>query len=113
MACLGLLALSAYMVEQRNKEMSIRKVLGASVQTIFKLLTKNFLALILLALVFAIPLGYYLMYTWLQDYEYRIDMSWNTFVLAGIIVMIIALFTISYHTIKSALISPAKVLRSE
>ncbi len=112
-ACLGLLALSAYMVEQRNKEMSIRKVLGASIQTIFKLLTKNFLTLILLALVVAIPIAYYLMHTWLQDYEYRIEMSWTVFLFAGITVMIIALCTISYHAIKSALINPAKVLRSE
>ncbi|TYA92368.1 ABC transporter permease [Seonamhaeicola marinus] len=112
-ACLGLLALSAYMVEQRNKEMSIRKVLGASVETIFKLLTKNFFTLILLALVVAIPIAYYLMSTWLQDYEYRIEMSWTVFVLAGIMVIAIALCTISYHAMKSALINPAKVLRSE
>ncbi len=112
-ACLGLLALSAYMVEQRNKEMSIRKVLGASVQTIFKLLTKNFLALIIIALFVAIPIAYYLMQTWLQDYEYRIDMSWSVFAVAGIIAMAIALVTISYHAIKSALINPAKVLKAE
>ncbi|WP_299364440.1 ABC transporter permease [Winogradskyella sp.] len=112
-ACLGLLALSAYMVEQRNKEMSIRKVLGASIQTIFRLLTKNFLALILVALVIAIPIAYYLMYNWLQDYEYKVEMSWTVFAFAGIIVMVIALLTISYHAMKSALINPAKVLRSE
>lgn len=112
-ACLGLLALSAYMVEQRRKEMSIRKVLGASIQTIFKLLTKNFLILILIALAVAIPVAYYLMQNWLQDYEYRIDMSWKIFLLAGILVLLIALLTISYHAIKSALINPAKVLRSE
>ncbi len=112
-ACLGLLALSAYMVEQRNKEMSIRKVLGASVQTIFKLLTKNFLALIIIALCIAIPIAYYLMQTWLQDYEYRIDMSWSVFAVAGIIAMTIALVTISYHALKSAIINPAKILRSE
>lgn len=112
-ACLGLLALSAYMVEQRNKEMSVRKVLGASIQTIFKLLTGKFLSLILVALVIAIPIAYYLMNTWLQDYEYRIEMSWTVFLFAGIMVLIIALATISYHAMKSALVSPAKVLRSE
>lgn len=112
-ACLGLLALSAYMVEQRNKEMSIRKVLGASVQTIFKLLTKNFLALIVIALVVAIPVAYFLMHSWLQDYEYRVDISCTVFVLASTMVTIIAFCTISYHAIKSALINPAKVLRSE
>ncbi len=112
-ACLGLLALSAYMVEQRNKEMSIRKVLGASVQTIFKLLTKNFIALIVVALVVAIPIAYYLMRTWLQDYEYRIEMSWSVFAVAGVIATAIAFITVSYHAIKLALINPAKVLRSE
>ncbi len=112
-ACLGLLALSAYMVEQRNKEMSIRKVLGASVQTIFKLLTKNFLVLVIIALAVAIPAAYYLMQTWLQDYEYKIDMSWSVFAIAGIIALAIALLTISYHAMKSALIDPAKVLRTE
>ncbi len=112
-ACLGLLALSAYMVEQRNREMSIRKVLGASVQTIFKLLTKNFLVLVIIALAVAIPVAYYLMQTWLQDYEYKIDMSWSVFAIAGIIALAIALLTISYHAMKSALINPAKVLRTE
>ena len=112
-ACLGLLALSAYMVEQRNKEMSIRKVLGASVETIFKLLTRNFLLLIIVALVIAVPIAYYLMNTWLQDYEYRVDISWLVFVLAGVIAISIALATISYHAMKSALINPAKILRSE
>lgn len=112
-ACLGLLALSAYMVEQRNKEMSIRKVLGASMQTIFSLLTKNFLVLIVVALFVAIPIAYYLMKNWLQDYEYGIDISWSVFAIAGVIAFGIALCTISYHAIKSALINPAKVLRTE
>ncbi|NMH88908.1 ABC transporter permease [Flavivirga algicola] len=112
-ACLGLLALSAYMVEQRSKEMSIRKVLGASMETIFRLLTKNFLALIVIALVVATPIAYYLMQNWLQDYEYSIDMSWSVFAIAGIIALAIAFVTISYHAIKSAIINPAGVLRSE
>ncbi len=112
-ACLGLLALSAYMVEQRNKEMSIRKVLGASVQSIFKLLTKNFIILIVIALFVAIPIAYYLMKTWLQDYEYRIEMSWSVFAIAGVIATAIAFLTVSYHAVKLAFINPAKVLRSE
>ncbi|AUP78485.1 ABC transporter permease [Flavivirga eckloniae] len=112
-ACLGLLALSAYMVEQRNKEMSIRKVLGASVQTIFKLLTKNFLVLVIIALIVAIPVSYYVMQNWLQDYQYRIDMSWSVFFVAGIIAVTIALITVSFHAVKSALINPAESLRSE
>ena len=112
-ACLGLLALSAYMVEQRRKEMSIRKVLGASVQTIFRLLTKNFLALIIVALFVAVPIAYYLMQTWLQDYEYRIDMSWSVFAVAGTIAIAVALVTVSYHAVRSALINPIKSLRTE
>ncbi len=112
-ACLGLLALSAYMVEQRNKEMSIRKVLGASVQTIFKLLTRNFVLLIVIALVLAIPVAYYMMDIWLQDYEYSIEISWTVFVFAAVISILIAVLTISYHAIKSALIDPAKILRNE
>jgi putative ABC transport system permease protein len=112
-ACLGLLALSAFMVEQRSKEMSVRKVLGASVQTIFKLLTKNFIILIVVALFVAIPIAYYLMQTWLQDYEYRIEMSWSVFAVAGVVATTIAFLTVSYHAVKLAFINPAKVLRSE
>ncbi len=112
-ACLGLLALSAYMVEQRRKEMSIRKVLGASVQIIFRLLTKNFLILVIIALFVAVPIAYYLMKIWLQDYEYRIDMSWSVFAVAGIIAIAIALVTVSYHAMKSAVVNPAEHLRGE
>ena len=112
-ACLGLLALSAYMVEQRRKEMSIRKVLGASVQIIFRLLTRNFLALIIVALLVAIPIAYYLMKVWLQDYEYSIEISWPVFVIGGIIAVAIALVTVSYHAMRSALVNPANSLRTE
>jgi len=112
-ACLGLFALSAYMVEQRNKEMSIRKVLGASVENIFQLLTKNFLALIIVALILAIPLSYYLMNGWLQDYEYKIDINWSVFAIAGGIALAIALLTVSFHAVKSALVNPIEHLRGE
>ncbi|MEM6801640.1 MAG: ABC transporter permease [Bacteroidota bacterium] len=112
-ACLGLFALSAYMVEQRNKEMSIRKVLGASVENIFQLLTKNFLALIVVSLILAIPLSYYLMTNWLQDYEYKIDINWSVFAIAGVIALAIALLTVSFHAAKSALVNPVEHLRGE
>ena len=112
-ACLGLFALSAYMVEQRNKEMSIRKVLGASVENIFQLLTKNFLALIIIALILAIPLSYYLMNGWLQDYEYKIDINWSVFAIAGVMALAIALLTVSFHAVKSALVNPIEHLRGE
>ena len=112
-ACLGLFALSAYMVEQRNKEMSIRKVLGASMQSIFQLLTKNFLGLIFISLLIAIPAALYMMRIWLQDYEYKIDISWSVFLIAGMIAIAIALLTVSFHAVKSALSNPIDHLRGE
>lgn len=112
-ACLGLFALSAFMVEQRSKEISIRLVLGASLNSIFKLLTQNFLLLILISLVLAIPIAWYMMQQWLQDYEYRIEIGWDIFLLAGLMAVLIALLTISYQSIKAALINPAESLRSE
>jgi putative ABC transport system permease protein len=112
-ACLGLFALSAFMVEQRSKEISIRKVLGASVQSILSLLTGNFLLLILISAVIASPIGWYLMQKWLQDYEYKVGITWDIFVFAGILAGFVAVVTISYQAIKAALIDPAKGLRSE
>ena len=112
-ACMGLFALSAYMVEQRNKEMSIRKVLGASVQGIFRIQTQNFVSLILISLVLAIPISYYLMENWLKDYEYKIEIGWQTFLVSGAIAVVIALLTISYHAFKSAMINPVNNLKGE
>ncbi|MFT5886428.1 MAG: putative ABC transport system permease protein [Arcticibacterium sp.] len=112
-ACLGLFALSAYMVEQRNKEMSIRKILGASMKSIFELLTKNFLILIVISLVIAIPAAYYLMTNWLMDYEYRIDIGWTVYAIAGAISISIALITVSYHALKSALVNPVSSLKND
>lgn len=112
-ACLGLFALSAYMIEQRNKEMSIRKVLGASMQNIFQLLTKNFLLLVVIALIIAVPIAYYLMEKWLQAYPNRSEISWSTFIIAGVSAIGIALLTVSYHAIKSALVNPVKNLKGE
>ncbi|MFZ6001459.1 MAG: ABC transporter permease [Bacteroidota bacterium] len=112
-ACLGLFALSAFMVEQRAKEISIRLVLGASVNSIFGMLTKNFLLLVLIAFLVATPVAWYLMQKWLQDYAYRIDMTWEVFALAGTMAAFIALATISYQAIKAAMASPVKSLRSE
>lgn len=112
-ACLGLFALSAYMVEQRNKEMSIRKVLGASIEGIFRMQTQNFISLILISLVLAIPIAYYLMENWLKDYEYKIEIGWHTFLVSGVLAVTIALLTISYHAIKSAMINPVNNLKGE
>ncbi len=112
-ACLGLFALSAFMVEQRNKEISIRLVLGASVNNIFRLLTQNFVKLVLISFVIAVPLGWYMMQTWLEDYAYKIEITWDVFVISGLIAISIALLTISYQSIRAALANPANSLRSE
>jgi putative ABC transport system permease protein len=112
-ACLGLFALSAFMVEQRNKEISIRLVLGASLQNIFRLLTDQFIKLVLISFVLAIPLAWYVMQRWLQDYEYKITIGWQVFAVSGLISVIIALVTVSYQSLRAALANPANNLRSE
>lgn len=112
-ACLGLFALSAFMVEQRKKEISIRLVLGAPFKSVYKLLTWDFMKLILISIVIAVPVGWYLMNRWLEDFAYRITIGWEIFLLAGLIALTIAILTISYQSIAAALIKPMKSLRSE
>lgn len=112
-ACLGLFALSAFMVEQRGKEISVRKVLGASITQIFGLLTSNFLKLVLISIVIAAPVGWFLMRQWLDDYAYHIDITWDVYVIAGLVSLIISLLTISSESLKAGLINPVKKLRSE
>lgn len=112
-ASLGLFALSAFMVEQRKKEIGIRKVLGASIQSILGLLTRNFLILVLISALIASPIAWYIMQKWLQDYKYRIDITWDIYAFAGILAAAIAVLTVSYQAIKAALIDPAKTLKSQ
>ena len=112
-ACLGLFALASFIVAQRRKEMSIRKVLGASANSIFRLLTSNFLILVGISIFIAVPITFYFMNLWLQDYAYRITISWKTFAAAGILAIIVALITISYHALKIAFVNPSNNLRSE
>jgi putative ABC transport system permease protein len=112
-ACLGLFGLSAFAISQRVKEIGIRKVLGANVSTIVALLSKDFLKLVLLAAVIAFPVAWFAMDSWLQDFAYRINISWWVFVLAGIIAAIIAFVTISFQAVKAAIANPVKSLRSE
>lgn len=112
-ACLGLFGLSTFVAEQRKKEMGVRKVLGASVQQIVGLLSKNFLILIALSLLIATPLGWYLMQGWLNDYAYRITISWQVFAVAGVFAILIGLLTISYQALRTARANPVKALRSE
>ncbi len=111
--CLGLFGLATFSAEQRIKEIGVRKVLGASVTGIVALLSKDFLKLVLIAIVIASPLAWYVMHKWLQDFAYRIDMDWWIFVLAGIIATLIAFVTISFQAIKTANSNPVKSLRTE
>lgn len=112
-ACLGLFGLATYMAEQRTKEMGIRKVLGATTESLVQLLSKDFLRLVLISLVFAIPTGWLLMHYWLKDFAFRINMPWWIFATAGISALLIALLTVSYQSIKAALTNPVKSLRAE
>ncbi len=112
-ACLGLFALSAFLVEQRKKEISIRLVLGASFQSIYKLLSINFLKLVGISILIAVPIGWYTMNRWLEDFAYKISIGWEIFAGAAIIALIIAIVTISYQSIGAALVKPLKSLRTE
>ena len=112
-ACLGLFALSAFMAEQRNKEIGIRKVLGASVSGITLLMSREFILLVALAILIASPLAWWAMNTWLQDFAYRITISWWIFAVAGAGAIVIALLTVASQAVKAALANPVKSLRSE
>ncbi len=112
-ACLGLFGLAAYMAEQRTKEIGIRKVLGASVTTITRLLSKNFLLLVGISALFAFPLAWWAMHKWLQDFAYRIDIGWWVFIIAGLLALVIALVTVSFQAIKAAIANPVQSLRTE
>lgn len=112
-ACLGLFALAAFMAEQRSKEIGIRKVLGASVESITRLLSLDFVKLVALAIVIASPIAWWAMTKWLQDFSYRAPITWWIFAGAGILAIIIALATVSFQSIKAAIANPIKALRSE
>ena len=112
-ACLGLFALSAFMAEQRNKEIGIRKVLGASISGITAMLSKDFVKLVLLSIVIASPLAYWAMTEWLQDFAYRAPISWWTIAIPAAVAVIIALITISFQSVKAAMANPVESLRSE
>lgn len=112
-SCLGLFGLASYMAENRIKEIGIRKVLGASVRSITTLLSLDFIKLVLVSIVLAVPISWYFMNDWLEDFDYRVNISWQTFVLAGILALTIALVTVSYQAIKAATTNPIKSLRTE
>jgi predicted permease len=111
--CLGLFGLAAYTAERRTKEIGIRKVLGASVTGIAGLLTKDFLKLIIISSIIAFPAAWWYIHNWLQNYAYRVRISWWVFIIAAVLAIFIALFTISFQAIKAALSNPVKSLRTE
>jgi len=112
-ATLGLFGLSAFVIEQRTKEIGIRKVLGASVHNVLVLVSKEFLSLVLIAFIISIPVTFWAMNKWLQDYAYRINIAWWVFALAGTVALLIALITVSFQSIKAAMANPVKSLRTE
>lgn len=112
-ACLGLFALATFSAEQRTKEIGIRKVLGAGVSGIVTLLSRDFLKLVVIAFVIAAPIVWLVMNKWLQDFAYRIQISWWMFLIAAIAVLLIALFTVGFRAIKAAIANPVKSLRME
>ena len=112
-SCLGLFGLSAFTAEQRAKEIGVRKVLGASVQNFVLLLTKDFTKLVVIAICIAIPLSWWLMNQWLSDFAYQSGMEWWIFALSGILAIVIAWLTVSWQSIKAALVNPVQSLKSE
>ena len=112
-ACLGLFGLSAYSAEQRTKEIGIRKVLGASVTGIVSLVSKDFIKLILISFLIAAPVGYFIMQQWLKDFTYKTNIGMDVFLVSGFGIILIAVFTVSWQSIKAALTNPVKSLKSE
>jgi len=112
-SCLGLFGLAAFSAEQRTKEIGIRKVLGASVYNLTSLLSTEFIRLVIIAIVIATPIAWWVMNKWLQGFVYRINISWWMFALAGLLAILIALFTVSFQAIKAAIANPVKSLRTE
>jgi len=112
-SCLGLFGLAAFSAEQRNKEIGVRKVLGASVTGIVQLLSKDFLKLVAISFVIASPIAWFIMNKWLQAFVYRVIISWWMFAVAGLVALFIAFITISFQSVKAAMANPVKSLRSE
>lgn len=112
-SCLGLFGLASYSAEKRIKEIGIRKVLGATVQNLVSMLSRDFVRLVLLANLIAWPLAWYALDTWLSDFAYRVNINWWVFTAAGVAALLIALLTVSFQAIKAALMNPVKSLRSE
>jgi putative ABC transport system permease protein len=111
--CLGLFGLSAYSAEQRTKEIGIRKVLGATTSNVTMLLVREFTKWVLLAVLIAWPVGYYIMNTWLQNFAYRVGLGVDTFLLAALLALVIAIMTVTYQAVKAAVANPIDSLKYE
>jgi ABC-type antimicrobial peptide transport system permease subunit len=112
-SCMGLFGMASFMAEQRTKEIGVRKVLGASVFSLWRLMSKEFVVLVAISLLIAIPTAYYFMFGWLQNYKYRAELSWWIFAATGIGAIVITLITVSYQSVKAALANPVKSLKTE
>ncbi|MET0463667.1 MAG: ABC transporter permease [Chitinophagaceae bacterium] len=110
-SCLGLLGLTAYTAQLRTREIGVRKVLGASVSGMVLLLAKDFLRLVMVGIIVAIPVAWFVMNKWMQDFAYRTDLSWTVFLISGLLAVLIALVTISFQSVKAALVNPVKSLK--
>jgi putative ABC transport system permease protein len=112
-ACLGLFGLITYAAEQRVREIGIRKVLGASVNNIARMLSADFLKLVLISSVIAFPIAWWAMHKWLEDFAYRVSISWWIFFVSGILALLIAVLTVGFQAIKAGVANPVKSLRTE
>jgi putative ABC transport system permease protein len=112
-SCFGLFGLASFVAEQRTKEIGVRKILGASVFNIWRLLSKDFLGLVILSCLIAIPVAYYYLNEWLQKYQYRTEISWWIFAVAIGGAIFITIITVSFQAIKAAIANPVKSLRTE
>jgi ABC-type antimicrobial peptide transport system permease subunit len=112
-SCLGLFGLASFVAEQRTKEIGIRKVMGASVSTLWRMLSMDFVVLVIISCFIAVPIGYYFMSDWLTHYDYRTDIEWWTLLVTCISALVITLLTVSFQAIKAALMNPVKSLKAE
>jgi putative ABC transport system permease protein len=112
-SCLGLIGLSSFMIERRTKEIGVRKINGAKTNEIFFLLSKEYILWVLISIIIASPIACYAMYKWLQNFAYRIELSWWVFAVAGIVALFIALITVSWQSLKAATRNPIEALRYE
>jgi ABC-type antimicrobial peptide transport system permease subunit len=112
-SCLGLFGLASFVAEQRTKEIGVRKVLGASIPRIWKMLSKDFVLLVIISFLIAVPVAWFNLHKWLQRYEYRTEISLWVFAISGLGAMLITLLTVSFQAIKAAVANPVKSLRTE